>query len=256
MNSQLDSIMKKPQLKKKYKGAKRMVVELERLDISKYRDKSIFNVQSHYCQYFKTRGSLNDKCIHRKDDHISQSICLNCDYKIEHQESLNHMAFESPVKKIQEQLEMPVFFSPTVLNDEEDSEDTTTLKNEEENNNSDDTLAGEDFYEIDESAGSKESSVSTTSSDESFSDEDYSEKKEREELKRKKNFEKLKPKEVFSGNKKTQETMMNDDIGIWICPIENVPTILNSKIKTSVADSIICYSAENTKSWVRNEVLK
>jgi hypothetical protein len=132
MNSQLDSIMIKPQLRKKYKGAKRMVVELERLDISKYRDKSIFNVQSHYCQYFKTRGSLNDKCIHRKDDHISQSICLNCDYKIEHQESLNHMAFESPVKKIQEQLEMPVFFSPTVLNDEEESEDTTTLKNEEE----------------------------------------------------------------------------------------------------------------------------
>ena len=248
MDSQLDSILKRSKPKRKYKGAKRMVVKLERLDLSKYGGKSIVNAKSHYCQYFKTKGTSSDKCTHRKDNHISQAICLNCDYKTEQQDSLIHMAFESPVKNPLVNIEKPIFSSPTLLNEEED---TTTLENEDESNKSDDTLAADDFCEFEESTDSNQSSINSISSDESFSEEDFSEKSERKQLKRKKIFEKLKPKAIFPDNQEKKETMENNDNGIWICPVENVPTILNSKMKTSASDSIICYSAENSKKWVR-----
>ena len=259
----LNKSVKQVNRKQKYKGARRMVVKLQRLDLSVMRDGCCELRKSHYCQYFKT-GGPTDKCNHRFDDHISQGICLNCDFKVEHKDSLNHMAFASPIKMTPDNLEKPIFGTPTAntLEDEKDeSDDTTTLKIENENCNSDDdTLLGGDediYYEFDDDEAennSADDSVHTNSSLDSLfelSDEDFTDTRERVELKWKRTFQELIPKPVETVSSKNRELKKDEleDKGVWFCPIEKVPLTLNDNLKQSTNDSIICYSAENTKKW-------
>ena len=253
IDSQIEFFDRKPLKKipkKKYKGVKRMVVAINRLDESKL-EKNCFEIaNSHYCQYFKTRG-FSGACSHRAE-HISQGVCLNCDFKIDQQDSLKHMAFMSPTVNATKILERPIFTSPT--DDKSETEaDTTTLKNE--NETDDDTLVDEES--LTESVHSLTTSDISDIRDESISnssDEELEAKLVREEQRRIKFFEKINAKIIETNDivEKVLQTEYNDN-GIWFCPVETVPTNLDENTKISASDSIICYATDNSKKWVNHD---
>lgn len=70
----------------------------------------------HSCSYFEVENEIETlKCTHTKS--IFQNICLDCDHEIKLKDSLDHMAFTSPVKSIQTDnkwKELLKFDSPTI----------------------------------------------------------------------------------------------------------------------------------------------
>ncbi len=241
MDSQ-DFIIKKSKPKRKFKGVKRMVIQLERLDVSKLGSKCLEIAKSHYCHYFKTRAHLDD-CSHR-ENHIFQGSCLKCDFKKDHEDSLKHMAYLSPTAGNPKKFDKPFFDSPTVINDENSTETSTTLKNEYED---DDTLI-------------EATSTATTTDDETLTDstccsmeissDDEAARSERQEERRKKFFDKIIKIQSCTVEHISFADKKVNDSGIWFCPVENIQINLNDSVKMAADDSIICYSTDNNKKWV------
>jgi hypothetical protein len=94
---------------------------------------------SHHCSYFEISDTQTE-CKHKllaEKKTISRTSCLNCEYKNELLDSLDHLAFlspkeKTPKKKFYEELK---FDSPTKLESLNDSLIITETDNESENEN-------------------------------------------------------------------------------------------------------------------------
>lgn len=78
-----------------------------------------FHDLSHYCFYFQSDSSNNEppKCFHTELEakkSINQKTCLYCDHKKAVEDSLNYMAFNSPVKTNNPIIDLK-FDSPTTF---------------------------------------------------------------------------------------------------------------------------------------------
>lgn len=69
---------------------------------------------SHYCLYFEEDASRTPvKCKHQQGTRsdVNQNVCLSCEFAKELTDSLDHMAFLSPLVKNKQETSEPKFFS-------------------------------------------------------------------------------------------------------------------------------------------------